>query len=198
MLFIFSSGTLLSFASGPLSSMNSNMESTPAAILCCCVTGLSLLFFPRDEGKIITNRFPGLWRRYFAANIDMMVAMFLAFSILFPLLLLVENSAREEWVWSWDVAISPFYGAVQVAAVFVGFSGIYLYFRIHLERDRATPGQYIFGYRIIPNGQPDYNRRIWDSALVSGLWPFVFLLGWKNRGIFPWDKNSNSQAVRVN
>jgi len=197
MFIIFFAGYIASYTTGPLSSVNDSMTSSPKAIIWCAAVGASLVFFPRAQGQVRRGVYPGLFRRYFAANIDVAVAAFLMIAILFPFLLLIENAARDEWVWSWETATSPFYIPSLIVGVLSCFVGLYFYFRLHLERGRATPGQYMMGYKIIPVGTPNYNRRIWNGLFFLWLWIVAWAARTEEEGVYTWDKNSNSQAVRI-
>ena len=182
---------------GPLSAVNDYMKANPKSILGIILFGLCLTLFPRQERKIQLDKRPRLFRRFLAAYIDLSIAGCLISGFLFTLLIVIENTARSEWVWSWETAVSPFYIPALIIGVFTTFIAIYFYFRIHLERNRATPGQYIMGYKIIPVGLPNYNLRIWNGAF----WMWLCIFAWASRteteGIYSWDKNTNSQAVRV-
>lgn len=197
MVILFVFGYVNTLILGPLSAVNDSMESNPQTILSAFLVGLTLLLFPRTELAAQHGFRPKLFRRYIAANIDLCIAMFLHFGLMFPLLLLIENSARSEWVWSWEAAVSPLYTPALILGILSCFVGMYFYFKIHLERNRATPGQYIMGYKIIPVGTPNYNRRIWNGLLWFWLWIFAFMARTETEGVYSWDKNSNSQAVRV-
>lgn len=182
---------------GPLTLNGDSMTAAPEPIIGCAAFSLFFIFFPKKETSVRKGEYPGLFRRYCAANIDMVIAMMLTFSILFPVMLLIENSARGEWAWSWDTAISPFYIPASFIGILACFVGIYFYFRIHLERGRITPGQYMMGYKIIATGTPRYNLRIWNGAIWLCYWIFASAARTEVEGVYTWDKNSNSQAVRV-
>jgi len=197
MFIIFFTGYIASFTTGSLSAVNDTMISSPEAIIWCAGIGASLLFFPRAKGQVRQGVYPGLFRRYFAANIDIFVAILSMTALFFPVLLLIENTARDEWVWSWEAPTSPFYIPSLIIGILYCFVGLYFYFRVHLERGRATPGQYMMGYKIIPIGTPNYNRRIWNGLFYLWLWIIAWAARTEEEGVYTWDKNSNSQAVRV-
>jgi hypothetical protein len=197
MAFLFVLGYLGTFILGPLSAVNDSMESNPKVIMSALFIGLTLLFFPRAELAIHRDNRPKLFRRFVAAHIDLSIAMLSLFGFLFPILLLIENSVRDEWVWSWDSAESPFYVPALVLGIFFCFVGMYFYFKIHLERGRSTPGQYIMGYMIVPVGTPNYNRRIWNGLFWFWLWFLAFAARTETEGVYSWDKNSNTQAFHV-
>ena len=197
MILLFVLGYLSSFFFDSLSAVNDSMVASPKPILSYILFGLVLTLFPRQERKIQPDKRPRLFRRYLAANIDLSIAGLLLLGFLFPILLVIENSARREWVWSWETAISPFYEPALIIGIFTGFIGIYFYFKIHLEHNRSTPGQYIMGYKIVPVGLPNYNRRIWNGLFWMWLCIFAWASRTETKGIYSWDKNSNSQAVRV-
>ena len=197
MFIVFIIGYITISFLGQLSTVNEALTSTPEAIIACATVGISLILFPRNSGNVRQGIYPGLFRRFFAGYIDIYISTFLMFGFLFPILLLVENSARETWVWTWDAAISPLYWWVLTLGIIISFLGVYAYFRIHLERGRATPGQYMMGYKIIPTGEPNYNRRIWNGLLYFWLWFLAWTAGTEVDGTYKWDKNSNSQAVCI-
>ena len=181
----------------PGSAVNDSMKADPKSILGIILFGLCLTLFPRQERKIQRGKRPGLFRRFLAAHIDLSISGLLTLGFMFTFLIVIENTARSEWVWSWETAVSPFYTPALIIDTFTTFIAIYFYFRIHLERNRATPGQYIMGYKIVPVGLPNYNRRIWDGAFCMSLWIFAWASRTETEGIYSWDKNTNSQAVRV-
>ena len=190
-------GYLSPFFFGSISAANDSMIANPKTLIAIAIVSLALLFFPRGEKAIREGIYPGLFKRYFTAYLDLTIAMYLAFSLLFPILLLTENTARKDWVWSWETAISPAYVPVSIVSILLCFVGIYFYFRMHLERGRATPGQYMMGYKIIPTGVPNYNRRIWVSARYLLLWFLAWTTDTETEDVYIWDKSSNSQAVCV-
>ena len=197
MFIIFFAGYIASYVTGPLLAANDTMNSSPEAIIWSASFGACLLFFPRAKGKVRQGVYPGLFRRYFATNIDIVVAMSSIMALFFPVLLLIENAARDEWVWSWEAATSPFYIPSLIVGILSCFVGLYFYFRVHLERGRATPGQFMMGYKVIPVGAPNYNQRIWNGVFWLWLWIFAWAARTEEEGVYTWDKNSISQAVRI-
>ena len=197
MFIIFFTGYIASYATGPLLAANNAMNSSPEAIIWSAGFGACLLFFPRAKSQVRQGVYPGLFRRYFAANIDIVVAMSSIMALFFPVLLLIENTARDEWVWSWEAATSPFYIPSLIVGILSCFVGLYFYFRVHLERGCATPGQFMMGFKVIPVGAPHYNRRIWNGLFWLWLWIFAWAARTEEEGVYTWDKNSNSQAVRI-
>lgn len=197
MAVLFMFGYVNTLILGPLSAVNDSMESNPKVIMSALFVGLALVFFPRAERAVQRDSRPKLFRRFVAAYIDLSIAMLSLFGFLFPVLLLIENSVRDEWVWSWDTAESPFYVPVMFLGILFCFIGMYFYFKIHLERGRSTPGQYIMGYKIVAVGVPNYNRRIWNGAFWLWRWIFAFAARTETEGVYTWDKNSNTQAFRV-
>lgn len=197
MTVLFVVGYVGSYIVGPISAENQSMEADPKPIFYAIAFGLILTLFPRAERISKSDMRPGLFRRYIAANIDVAVAISFLIGFMSLILIMVENSARSEWVWSWEAAVSPFYTPTLILGILGCFIGIYFYFKIHLERGRATPGQYIMGYKIISSGIPNYNRRIWNGLLWFWLWPFAWASRTETQGIYSWDQNSNTQAVRV-
>jgi len=197
MIVIFFGGLIGTAAFGPLSAVNDSLTASRGSLISSAGFSLILLFFPRADRPNKQGGYPGLLRRFFAAHIDMGIAGHLFLVCLFFALLLVENIEHETWIWSWEQAQFPYYMPVFLLGILVSFIGIYFYFRLHLERGRATPGQYIMGYKIVPTGEPNYNLRIWNGLFFLWLWIFAWMARTETEGIYKWDKISNSQAIRT-
>ena len=119
-----------------------------------------------------------LWRRLAAFGIDM-VALFL---VLHPVLSLVH----------------------MAAAVLIGVALVFCHFWLHAVFGRATPGQYVMGYRIEPvdgtNGTPEYAHRTFSAFFALCQFPVTFIAASQQDatpGTYHWDRESHSRAVRV-
>ena len=117
-----------------------------------------------------------LWRRFAAFAIDM-VALFL---VLHPLLSLVHVAA----------------------GILFGIALVFSYFWLHARFGRATPGQYVMGYRIIATGEgePEYAHRTLSAFVALCLWPVTAVSASQadsTPGTYHWDRESHTRAVSV-
>ncbi|GGB75226.1 hypothetical protein GCM10011503_24890 [Henriciella pelagia] len=119
-----------------------------------------------------------LWRRFAAFLIDL-IALFM---VLHPLMSML----------------------VPVAAVIVGVALVFSYFWLHGVFGRATLGQYVMGYTILPadgaNSEPEFAHRTISSFVATCLWPVTFIAASQEDatpGTYHWDRESGTQAVRL-
>ena len=145
-------------------------------------TGLALAAFlfgyvPGND-LIETEEPVRLWRRLAAFAADM-VALFL---MLHPLLSMVHI----------------------VAAIVFGVVLVFCQFWLHPVFGRATPGQYVMGYRIVraggANGEPEYAHRTLSAFFALCQFPVTFIaVSQKDStpGTYHWDRESHTRAVRV-
>ena len=106
------------------------------------------------EGDLVETGEPvRLWRR-FAAFLADMVALFL---VLHPLLSMIHVAA----------------------AILAGVALVFSYFWLHPVVGRATLGQYLLGYRIVPaggvNGEPEYAHRTLSAFFALCQFPVTFI-----------------------
>ncbi len=131
------------------------------------------------EGDLVETGEPvRLWRR-FAAFLADMVALFL---VLHPLLSMIHVAA----------------------AILAGVALVFSYFWLHPVFGRATLGQYLLGYRIVPagevNGEPEYAHRTLSALFALCQFPVTFISASQDDaapGTYHWDRESHTQAVRV-
>jgi hypothetical protein len=122
-------------------------------------------------------------------------------SLYAPIVASLEFSSTGVWQWSYERLEWQTRDIFGALLLFLMFPGIFYYFYKHHSLGRETVGQYILGYKIIPasnDSPPNYKRRLGDCLVVGVFWLLVPLLtrGIKN-GVYPWDKRSNTRAVRT-
>lgn len=91
-----------------------------------------------------------------------------------------------------------------VAAVLAGVTLVFCYFWLHSVFQRATLGQNIMGYTILPangaNGDPEYAHRALSSFVATCLWPITIISASQEDatpGTYHWDRESGTRAVRL-
>lgn len=160
----------------------------------CLLTGAVALFAPRNApliGELLSIR---IWRRMTAFLIDVFVAGLLAVSVFGPVWLTLP---LEPAVSDTPVGQAYWWLAVQIAAML----GL---FWLHPKYGRATPGQYILGYRIeadpAATGRPLHFLRMFAGfyALCSVyLWIWFLKREDSERGHYWWDRAGRTRAVFV-
>lgn len=145
-------------------------------------TGLALAAFALGympaENLIETDEPVRLWRRFSAFLIDLL-ALFMV--------------------------LNPLLGQFNIfGAVILGVSVVFCYFWLHGRFGRATLGQYVMGYQVLPmagaNGEPEFAHRTLASFVATCLWPVTFIAASQEDatpGTYHWDRESKTQAVRI-
>jgi len=199
-LFLFIASTIfIAMYYGGIQSHNFSVNSSPLSIFFALLCGFAAIFFPRIERTDVPRRPVGHWRRYAAVNIDFLVIIALLISLYLLPILAIEYFATGEWKWSYKREKAEFRDLISGIGFLGLYFGLYYYFYKHAALNRPTPGQYIMGYRIIPNGgdEPRYGQRVFHGAF--NLWLGVFFLyAWSKvkDGNYQWDKATNTKAVR--
>ncbi|MEM5515338.1 hypothetical protein WNY37_00135 [Henriciella sp. AS95] len=134
-------------------------------------------YFPETD-TIETTEPVLLWRRFAAFAIDL-TALFM---VLHPLMSMVQVAA----------------------AVLFGVTLVFCYFWLHGVFGRATLGQYVMGYTVLPaegtNSEPEFAHRTLASFVATCLWPVTFISASQEDatpGTYHWDRESGTQAVRL-
>ena len=89
----------------------------------------------------------------------------------------------------------------MLVSILLFFRVLFYYFHNYPEDGKPTLGQYIMGYKIVPTSgpqNPDFKKRVWASLPFACLGPFAFFFtqGIKD-GVYPWDKATQTRAVRT-
>jgi RDD family len=153
---------------------------------------------PRAKPLAGLDRPVRIWRRATAAIIDWYVA---GFSIIaaFGLALMALTHA-----WPEAAGNLPSHPLLRAALVTIVGSAFFSYFWLHPKFGRATLGQYIMGYRIESDPDPDVPPHHFMRTLVAlfaaGSW---HLWGWfvkyedTQQGRYWWDRIGQTHAVFV-
>lgn len=153
---------------------------------------------PRAKPVIGLDRPVRIWRRVVALVIDWYVAGFGILAVIGLSGLAFSSVALMPGA---QVSLSPWSNAALVLA---GLSAFFCYFWLHPKFGRATLGQYVMGYRIErdpdPNVPPHHFVRTWVAAVAacSGhLW--IWFVNDKNTppGTYWWDRVGQTRAVFV-
>lgn len=174
-----------------------------SALICCFIAGAIALAGPRLPPQAGLSRPVRIWRRMVAFLIDAYLASFVISSVSVLIAISVDGiggvptelpygSASEgevaEFLWTLPLQF----------AVVLGF------FWLHPKYGRATPGQYIMGYRIEPDpsapGAPLYFLKfcICSLAMCSAhLWIWFVKQEDSELGQYWWDRTSRTRAVFV-
>lgn len=157
-----------------------------------------VIWFPRLPREDYPERRVGIWNRFWACQIDFIVAICLLIGIYIILILIIEYLATGQWQWSYardEMKVRDVFGE---AGIFLLYFGLYYYFYKHAALGRATPGQYILGYRIVPAeyGVPQFGARVFHGAVALWLSIFTLIFTRKNKtGIYFWDDATNTRAI---
>lgn len=131
------------------------------------------------QGNLVETSEPvRLWRRFAALVIDLSALYMILDPVLRPL----------AFVW----------GAL------IGIGLVFSWFWLQAQAGRATLGQTVMGYRIVPmegaNGEPEFAFRAIMGFVGLCLWPVTFIAASQKDatpGTYFWDRQSNTQAVSV-
>ncbi len=177
------------------------MNSSLAATVFLPLIGILAILLPRPTQEINTSLSVGPWRRIAAVNIDFVVIICCTAPFAF-ILLLLEWHATGEFVWSFHRTYSRGTDIISFIGLVLIFVLTFYYFYKQAKIQRATAGQFIMGYKIIPEigafSDPDYMVRTRGAAIAYCIWPIGFLeIRNRTEDVFSWDKKSYTQAVRV-
>lgn len=191
-------GYICAASFGGIQSHNASVNSSPESILIFFIASLFSLLFPRKPTTDAPEVPVGIWRRFWAFNLDSIVAVGLIIPVGIIPILIVEYFVTGQWQWSYERNSWQNRDTLSIALVFGSFYGLYYYFYKHAAVGKATPGQYILCYRIIPanSGTPQFKSRVFHGAIA--LWLSIITLFMARNikdGVYPWDTNSNTRAV---
>ncbi|MEQ9505417.1 MAG: RDD family protein [Hyphomonas sp.] len=154
--------------------------------------------FPRAKPQEGLNRPVLIWRRAFALYLDWCVALFGLAAVLGLGRIAIVN------VWPETASSSYVHPMMTIASITLVFSALFSYFWLHPKLGRATLGQYIMGYRIEsdpdPNIPPHHFVRTVFAMLAACSW---HLWGWfvkyedTQKGNYWWDRIGQTRAVFV-
>jgi len=192
-------GALIASSSG-IHYLNGSVMSSPQAIISAITMNGILLFLPKPKTIDYDYKPVGLRRRLIAGLIDLYIAMGGCLAVFVLFILIIEYFATGLFQWSYERPKFIMRDVLGFIMILGCFYGLYYYFYKHAEKGRATPGQYIMGYRIIPanTGEPKFGARATHAYITLCLWVFMIIPLLKVKdGIYPWDRKSHTRAVRI-
>lgn len=153
---------------------------------------------PRAKPQAGLERPVRIWRRGTAAFIDWQIAGFsivAAFGV---------GGIALSYIWPESVGSQPLDPVLMAALIALGVSAFFSYFWLHPKFGRATLGQYIMGYRI----ERDPNPQIPPHHFVRTVFAMIAICSWHlwgwfvkyedtQKGNYWWDRIGQTRAVFV-
>lgn len=175
-----------------------------SSVLSTIIAGVLSLFlvFPQREMVPDLSKVVQVWHRFGAFFLDFMLVALIVSPVATLPILIAEANYSGAFVWSFQRDFSrPTDFMFVVPGVFILFLALFFYFYLHARSYRATIGQYIFGFRIRPDGGddvPKYGMRIVLSFVGLCVWPVSGILALCHPSkAFWWDSASATRAIRV-
>jgi hypothetical protein len=145
-----------------------------------------------------------IWRRMVAFYIDVFVAVFTIISTGALLLLVMRFLMTGIWVWQFILTDNPTSPVLEFLLVIVTLVALFAYFRVHAGIGRATIGQYILGYEVIPDPASDAPPR-YALGLIMAFFAMCSVHMWiwfmKDRdsreGWYWWERFGGTRARMV-
>lgn len=155
--------------------------------------------FPRVE-RNDCEQLAGVWRRFGAFLIDLMVIILSLSPILALPAIITEYTYTGDFSWAFQREFSRSTdNAVIIPSVFILIIGLVYYFYKFTLISKPTIGQYILGYRIIGHSTTISKsvafKRVCLSMLGMCAWPIAIIHGLIKKRVFWWDSGSGSRAI---
>lgn len=178
------------------------VESSLISITVLPIIGILGMILPRVQMQNLSDEGVGIWPRFGAFMIDMGMLMFIFTPLLTLPFLWIEYKYTGDFTWSFYRTFYRKTDLILWGFFLPLFAAIIYYFYKHAQIGKATVGQFIMGYTIIPTGdnkkEAKYIQRIMGGTLAACVWPITLLKFRKIKdGIFWWDEQSNTRAVRT-
>lgn len=158
------------------------------------------VFFPQLAPVDRADKDVSLWRRTCALVVDFHIAVMGSVAIVLFLLRMSLLPIAQTWNWGELEAASPIVGPMNTLGVIVGFTLIYLYFRIPSETGRATVGQYIMGFQVVPDEE---RPQFWLRPLIGyvAICSIMIWIWFDSKGVsegrYWWDRLSGTRPIMV-
>lgn len=142
-----------------------------------------------------------LWKRGIALYIDFFVALSIAAPAATLPLLLDEGRVTGAFQWHFERDFArPTDAALAIPAILAMFVVLFSYFYIHLRLRRQTIGQYLMGFRIVP--EPDTEMNAFSVVLLSWIGmcmrPFALYGAAKHpEKLFWWNVQTKTRVVEA-
>ncbi len=148
--------------------------------------------------------FPGIFRRWVASIIDMMIVIIALGSVFGAIPILLEWHRTGQFQWTFERSTrTPWDAAVALTGVSIMFAGMLFYETYALVKQRPSPGACIMGYRIVPDEGTslDFKRAMLRSLLgfvaLCAAYLAPFILRDRKKGKFWLDKVFSTHAVTL-
>jgi hypothetical protein len=165
------------------------------------VSAAVVLFAPRAAPETGLKRPVQIWRRVCAFIIDWHVLLLPLTALLWALQYLFNGLVGGLWNWISPATETSAEATLEVLGLILLFSSTIAYFWLHPKFGKASPGQYIMGYRIIPDpeaaGQPLHFLRMVAAYFALITWLFWIWFIDSEGGHYWWDRLGRSKAVFV-
>jgi len=160
--------------------------------------GVCAVFFPQLDPIKRADQYVSLWRRTVALVVDFHVIVLSAVAVVFVFLRLVLLAIAQTWNWTKLDPLSPIIGPMNIVGLIGGFTLILLYFWLLPQKGRATVGQYIMGFQIVPDAdRPKFWLRPLIGYVAIASLPFWIWFDSKgaSEGRYWWDRVSGTRPI---
>lgn len=172
----------------------------PYAAIWGFVAGTFALVFPQSTTLAKVDQRVEIWRRLFAYLIDLVGAVIVEIFVLGAVLQLITLLVLGTTDLSMIDSSDPIAGVLGFCSFFAGVALIYILFWLPPKLGRATPGQYVMGYRIVPDSDvPRFGMRPLLIFVVHAsvhIWIWFDARG-RNDGHFWWDRVTGTRAMKL-
>ncbi len=167
--------------------------------------GISALIFiavyRQKNMKMDINNSVGILQRLGALFIDFFVMLMALTPLVVLPILWVEAQITGTFAWSFARPfVRPSDAMIILPGVLLIFVALFFYFYLHARKNRATIGQYLFGFKISASesGTPNYLARTFLSLIGICAWPIsIFLALRRQDRKFWWEIKTHTRAVRM-
>lgn len=172
----------------------------PYAALWALVVGAFAIVFPQSTDLARTDQGVDIWRRLIAYLIDFFGAAIVGLVVMGAALQLIAFMVFGTTDLSVIDSSDPIAGVLGLCGLLGGFALMYFFLWLPPKLGRATPGQYVMGYRIVSNSDvPQFAMRpvlIFVAHASAHIWIWFDARG-RNDGHFWWDRVTGTRAVKV-
>lgn len=175
---------------------------SPGALLISPVVLALCVFGRREVAALGIENSVGIWTRAGAFLIDFLVIL----TVLVPPIALgnlwIEASWTGKFSWSYSREFARWTDLFSAIGALGIFWVMFVYFSGLPKRNRATIGQYIMGYMIVPEGRSLDGMKTGSRAILGWLalviWPLTILLACRRPDkVYWWDRASQTRAVKT-
>ncbi len=140
----------------------------------------------------------GIFRRIAAFYIDFFTVMIGVMPFITLPSLVVEYFVTGTWQWRFERDYFRYSDLLSLFFFLIGFYAIFYFFKWHFKNGKQTPGQRLFKFKLIQNGdKPSMGIRLlvaWANAAWWPIWPWT-IFKWQQD--YWWDRASKIIARRT-